>query len=56
MASIEVRTLREALVAGRLSPLEVMIYIRAIRRELREVERLALGALAPRLTKRQHRH
>jgi hypothetical protein len=41
MPSIEVRILREALIAGRLSPLEVATYIRTLRRELREVERLA---------------
>jgi hypothetical protein len=54
MASIEVRILREALVAGKLSPADVAIYIRRLRRELREVERIVLRRLLARRRKRQH--
>jgi hypothetical protein len=54
MASIEVRILREALAAGKLSPVEVATYIRTLRRELREVERLVLRQLPALLPKRQH--
>jgi hypothetical protein len=53
MASIEVRILREALVEGKLSLVDVATYIRTLRRELREVERL-LRRLPARHRKRQH--
>lgn len=42
--------LREALAAGRLSPVQVAAYIRTLRRELREVERLLQRDISAGLT------
>lgn len=54
MASIEVRALRDAFTAGKLSTADVANYICVLRRELNDVERLVLGRRSAAHSQRPH--